>query len=191
MRKGFTLVELMVVILIILVVTVIALGTVIPALAGRTAAEASRILQAAVAGAKDTAMRTGQPAGVRLLPDPTFTGVNPSTGMLDPSLPLAYNRLIPLEAAPSYQEGMVNVVQDAVTPFQNQPAWSVGSAAYPYPGVRDTGDWTHSPRYGSSCLTGIRIGFGTSESATSCRWAAPDTPSSGQWPTGNCSATPS
>jgi prepilin-type N-terminal cleavage/methylation domain-containing protein len=112
-RSGFTLVELLVVILIILLVSAITLPVVIPALAHREVSEAARILQAALAGARDAAMRSGAPSGIRLLPDPAFplayiNTPGPNFGMIDSTKPLAVSRIIPIEAAPDYSEGALN-----------------------------------------------------------------------------------
>jgi prepilin-type N-terminal cleavage/methylation domain-containing protein len=120
MRRGFTLIELLVVILIILIVSAVALPTVLPALAHRQVSEGARILQGAIAGARDSALRDNAPAGIRLLPDPAFNGLgqpfladgvtpNPQAGILDPKVPLAYNRIIPIEPAPQYSEGLVTI----------------------------------------------------------------------------------
>ena len=70
--RGFTLIELLVVILIILLVSAVALPTVIPAITHRQVSEAARILQADLVGARDAAINTVRPAGIRLLPDPVF-----------------------------------------------------------------------------------------------------------------------
>jgi hypothetical protein len=124
----------LVVILIILLVSAAALPVVIPAVSHRQVSEAARILQGALVGAHDTAIHNGAPAGIRLLPDPSFNGINPSTGLLDPTLPLAANRIIPIEPAPDYSEGMVSIIQDlpGFTPFAN------GQTYYPYPAVTNT-----------------------------------------------------
>src|SRR6266545_3839349 len=98
-QRGFTLVELLVVILIILLVSAVTLPTVIPAITHRQVSEAARILQGALAGARDTAINNNAPAGIRLLVDPVFNGINPSTGLLDASRFLACNRFIPIQLA--------------------------------------------------------------------------------------------
>src|SRR5271157_4124000 len=54
---GFTLIELLVVMLIILLVSAVVLRTVIPAISHRQVSEAARILQGALAGARDTAIK--------------------------------------------------------------------------------------------------------------------------------------
>ncbi len=64
--RGFTLVELLVVIVIILLVSVVALPTVLPAIQHRQVSEAARILQGALVGARDKAIHDNQPCGNRL-----------------------------------------------------------------------------------------------------------------------------
>ncbi len=106
--SGFTLVELIVVILIILIVSVVALPTIQSGLSARQSREAARILQGALVGARDSAIHNNAPSGIRLLPSSTFNGISSSTGLLDPTLPLAVDRIIPIEPAPDYFEGLVN-----------------------------------------------------------------------------------
>jgi type II secretory pathway pseudopilin PulG len=132
------LVELLIVILIVLLVSAIALPTILPAIGHRQVSEAARIVQAALAGARDSAIHSGNPAGVRLLIDPVINGINPTTGLLDPTQPLAANRIIPLEPAPDYTEGMVSIINDPPLappyPFSSQPPWpGPGGGVYPYP----------------------------------------------------------
>ena len=120
-QSGFTLIELLVVILIVLIVSAVALPTILPALSHRQVSEGARILQAALAGARDAAIRDNAPSGIRLLPDPTFSGIgpqflangttkNPYWNILDPMQPLAYNRVMPIAIPPEYQEGNASVV---------------------------------------------------------------------------------
>ena len=107
---GFTLIELLVVILIILLVSAVALPVVLPALSHRQVSEAARMLQGALVGARDSALHNGTPSGIRLLPDPAFPLVyRCDTGQIDPTQPLAANRIIPIEAAPEYSEGMLSL----------------------------------------------------------------------------------
>jgi prepilin-type N-terminal cleavage/methylation domain-containing protein len=108
-RGGFTLIELLVVIAIILLVSAVALPTVLPALSHRQVGEAARTLQAVLAGARDAAIRDNNPSGLRLLPDPAFSGLN-AAGHLDGTLPLAYNRIVPIGPAPEYSEGFAQVL---------------------------------------------------------------------------------
>ena len=115
-RRGFTLIELLVVILIILLVSAVVLPTVLPAISHRQVSEAARILQGALAGARDTAINNNAPAGIRLLPDPVLNGqsLNAPGGTagvstLDPTRILASNRYVPIQLAPDYSEGLVNV----------------------------------------------------------------------------------
>jgi len=96
---GFTLIELLVVILIILIVSAATLPVVLPALNHRQVSEAARILQAALAGAHDTAIRANAPRGIRLVPDYAFGGQGAGA--------LAASQIIPIEPAPDYFEGRV------------------------------------------------------------------------------------
>jgi len=107
-RPGLTLVELLVVITIILVISAIALPSILSALSHRQVSEAARILQSALVGARDAAIHNNAAAGIRLLPDPAFPLVYLPSGQLDPTQPLAANRIIPIEWAPEYTEGLVN-----------------------------------------------------------------------------------
>ena len=102
--RGFTLIELLVVIFIILLISVVALPTVLPALNHRQVSEAARILQGALVGARDKAIHDNQPCGIRLMPDPAFP-LQWVNGQVNPYSILAYNRAIPLESAPEYSEG--------------------------------------------------------------------------------------
>jgi prepilin-type N-terminal cleavage/methylation domain-containing protein len=106
-RRGFTLIELLVVITIVLLVSAVTLPTILPALSHRQVSEAARMLQAALAGARDAAIRDNAPSGIRLLPDPVFSGLN-AGGVLNNTIPLAYNRVIPIAIPPQYQEGQVS-----------------------------------------------------------------------------------
>ena len=108
---GFTLIELLVVMLIILLVSAVVLPTVIPAISHRQVSEAARILQGALAGARDTAINNNAPAGIRLLPDPVFNGINPQhCPPWTPREILASNRYIPIQLAPDYSEGKASVI---------------------------------------------------------------------------------
>ncbi|HKM52652.1 MAG TPA: prepilin-type N-terminal cleavage/methylation domain-containing protein [Isosphaeraceae bacterium] len=132
-RRGFTLIELLVVILIILLVSAVVLPTLIPAISHRQASEAARILQGALVGARDSAINTNAPAGIRLLPDPVFNGINPNTATLDPTRVLAANRYIPIQLAPDYSEGKASVILPSgpATPLPTTP---FGQPTLPYGG---------------------------------------------------------
>src|SRR5512135_390399 len=70
---GFTLIELLVVVVIVILVSAVTLPTVLPALSHREVSESARILQAALVGARDAAIRANGPRGIRLMPDPALT----------------------------------------------------------------------------------------------------------------------
>ncbi len=126
---GFTLIELLIVIAMILIVSVLTLPSVVSALSHRQVSESARLLQAVLAGARDAAIRTNAPSGIRLLPDPVFNGINPSTGRLDSGVILAANRIIPIEPAPAYNEGMVTI--GAVPFYLSLPYPGDGGGNYP------------------------------------------------------------
>lgn len=120
MRRGFTLIELMVVITIILLVSVVALPVVVPAIEGRQVREAARLLQGQLAGCRDRAIHDGRPSGIRLIPDPAWPLVRLASGQLDPTAPIAYSRILPIGPAPEYIEGRATI-QPAGRP-SNYPA---------------------------------------------------------------------
>jgi prepilin-type N-terminal cleavage/methylation domain-containing protein len=145
--RGFTLVELLVVMLIVLLVSAVALPTVIPAISHRQVSEAARLLQASLVGARDAAIHANAPRGIRLLPDPAFFTVttatdsngNPlpptlarlSNGQVDPSVILAANRIVPIESAPDYSEGKL----DFFDPSGSTHVWTTPNGwPPPYPG---------------------------------------------------------
>lgn len=153
MRRGFTLVELLIVITIILIISVLALPVVIPAVQHRQVSEAARFVQSALAGARDDALRTGAPSGIRLLPDPAFPLVYLPNGQIDPTQPLAANRIVPIAAAPEYTEGMASVV----IPNSLDGTTNAYSLAMPYPLANGGGfyPWgAHSVLFGNTTTTG-------------------------------------
>jgi prepilin-type N-terminal cleavage/methylation domain-containing protein len=133
--RGFTLIELLVVITIILIVSAVTLPTVLPALSHRQVSEGARILQAALAGARDAAIRDNSASGIRLLPDPTFpvqyTTVSlPSGGtqvQVDATQPLVYNRIIPISPAPNYTTGVVSVQEPSSAQYTTAPNLPAGA----------------------------------------------------------------
>lgn len=103
--RGFTLIELLVVLFIVGLLSAATLPVLISTLNQRQVQDASRVVQQALINARFAAMSTGKPAGIRLLADPVYTGPDQS----DPFRPLAYNRIIQLEAADDYSDGQLRV----------------------------------------------------------------------------------
>lgn len=107
-RGGFTLVELAVVLAIIAIVTVAAAQAVPWALEAYRLDGAARLVQGqAVATAARAELRGA--AGLRFLADPAYPIRRLADGSIDPTAPLAYDRVVPLEAAPGYTTGLVAV----------------------------------------------------------------------------------
>ncbi len=134
LRRGFTLIELLVVIAIIGIVS--AIGLTVVSHGSTATAAAARSLQAALVGARDAAIATGRPHGIRLLLDPAFPISRLSDGSIDPSKPLCANRIIPIEVAPDYSEGLVvgwgANYESYRRGFPGKLPWS-SSEVYPYP----------------------------------------------------------
>ncbi len=128
MRRAFTLIEFLVVLTIILLVSLLALPTILPAIRHRQVSEGARIVQGALAGARDAAIRDNRTAGIRLLPDPNFSGIDPTTGKVSPYQALAYNRIIPIEPAPNYSDGLIQR-------WSGSLPLAVGGLPYPGPGT--------------------------------------------------------
>ncbi|HWE38026.1 MAG TPA: type II secretion system protein [Isosphaeraceae bacterium] len=112
--RGFTLIEMLVVIAIIVLVTAATLPIILPLLDEQEVNQAARMLQAEIYKVRDAAIRGNAPAGVRLLPDQAFQDSanasaisgNPSSG--DSGI-LAASRLIDIQPAPDYAEGMIHI----------------------------------------------------------------------------------
>ncbi|HUY90002.1 MAG TPA: prepilin-type N-terminal cleavage/methylation domain-containing protein [Pirellulales bacterium] len=68
-RRGVTLVELLVVILVMLMITAVTLPAMRPALEGRKIREAARMVEVFLSGARNRAMQTGHAFGVLIKPD--------------------------------------------------------------------------------------------------------------------------
>jgi prepilin-type N-terminal cleavage/methylation domain-containing protein len=129
LNQAYTLIEVLTVITIILIVSVLTLPSIVPAYSHRRVSESARLLQAGLAGARDAAIRNNAPSGIRLLPDPVLNGINPSTGRLDSSVILAANRIIPIDPAPAYKEGLVTI--GAVPTNLSLPYPGDGGGNYP------------------------------------------------------------
>ena len=101
--RGFTLVELLVVIAIIALISAVALPTVLPALNERRVSESARILQAILVRHPRRRHPSQRPQGH---PAPARPGLQRTEW----TNPLASNRIIPIESAPDYTEGLVDIV---------------------------------------------------------------------------------
>ena len=106
-RSGFTLVELLVVIVIILLVSAVTLPTVLPALQHQQVSEAARILQAELQRCRDLASRIQRPPGIRFLVDKPLANSGRNVWLIARSSP---SRL-----SPDYSEGLVSPVSAAVS----------------------------------------------------------------------------
>jgi prepilin-type N-terminal cleavage/methylation domain-containing protein len=129
-RGGFTLIELLIVIAIIALVSAVALPVVLPALSHRQVSESGRIVQAALAGARDRALQTGQPSGYRLIPDPAWPVLYTAAGQIDGTQVLAYNRFIPIEPAPEYTTGRLTVLASTPSGLTTNPVLTVEEAVF-------------------------------------------------------------
>ena len=102
---------------------------------------------------RDSALHSGTPSGIRLLPDPAFPLVYLPNGQIDPTQPLAANRIIPIESAPEYSEGQVSIViPNALSTTTNAYSLSI-----PYPQLNGGGYYPsggYSARLGSTATTG-------------------------------------
>src|SRR4051812_25449024 len=94
--RGFTLIELLVVVVIVILVSAVTLPAVISGLQNRQVNEGARVLQAALAGARDAAILANAPRGIRLLPDAVLNDtITTGTGRI-----LTSSRLVQIEPAP-------------------------------------------------------------------------------------------
>lgn len=144
-RCGFTLVEILVVVIIVMLVSAVVIPQVIGALNGRQVSEAARILQAALAGARDAAIRANAPRGIRLLPDPILTTLSfkdaaaqtiaTGTTVFPGQNTLAYNRLQSIELAGDYTSGAITI-GPMLPPGMAMPGFPTpyvkGGGTYPY-----------------------------------------------------------
>ncbi|MEW4568751.1 type II secretion system protein [Tautonia sp. JC769] len=107
-RSGVTLTELLVVISIILILSAATLPTAYVTFAERAVSEGASIVQANLTMTRDRAAGTGQPQGVRFLPDPDLTDL--ASGVV------VSNRMVTLTTPPNYSEGLVVPVVEIFRP---------------------------------------------------------------------------
>ena len=132
--KGFTLIELMVVITIILAVSVLLLPGVVTAIGERRLDASAQALQGAIVAARDGAKLDGAPRGIRLMPDPA----NPAT----------FNRVVPLVTGPRYSEGLVSLPATGYVP--PLPCLTIVQADYLHPTA-----WGWNVRVGDRLQIGL------------------------------------
>ncbi|RUL82039.1 pilus assembly FimT family protein [Tautonia sociabilis] len=106
--SGMTLTELLVVIAIILLVSAATLPTAYVAFAEREVSEAANLVQGNFKLSRDRATGTGQPQGIRFVPDPDLTDFS--------SRVVASNRMLTLTTPPNYSEGLVIPIVEIWTP---------------------------------------------------------------------------
>lgn len=102
-RKGFTLTELLVVLVIVMMIAAVTLPVVATTWRSQRIDAAAQVIQGELTAAIARA-RKGQTAGIRLMPDETITN-RLANGMVDPDGILAWDRIVPLEQPPGYREG--------------------------------------------------------------------------------------
>lgn len=105
-KAGFTLTELLVVIAILALITVATIPVALNLFGDQEISTAASTVQAAFSLTRDSAVRSGRPVGLRLVPDPNFS--NPNDRM-------ASNRLLALESPSDYSEGYVIPVIEEFT----------------------------------------------------------------------------
>ena len=121
-RQGFTLVELLVVLFIILLISAAALPAVFPAIKDRQVASAAQIVYGEIVAARDRAIRENRPQGFRIYPDP-YDATRPNI--------LTASRLVAIGPGPDYSDGRV-LPYFTLTPLPVPPA-TPKYLAYPPP----------------------------------------------------------
>lgn len=113
LRGGFTLVELMVVLLVMMLITAITIPAVAPALSGRRIREAARMVNVFFSGARNRAIQTSRPYGVM---------VERQAGLPGASITLSYAE-VPLPYAGDFENSTVRL--STISSF-GQPVAQIG-----------------------------------------------------------------
>ena len=131
-RRGFTLIEIMVVIIIISLVAVATLPVVVPSMQQSQISAAARELQAELSARRDEAVRTNTPRGIRFIPenfDPLEYNGKPFYGKR-----LISRKYIAIEQGPDYAEGLVRRYFDSsLSPPQLPGPVIIGRNYFPPP----------------------------------------------------------
>lgn len=106
--RGFTLVELLVVLVIVALVAAVTLPVVATTWKSRRVDAAAQLIQGELTAAVARAQRDGV-AGIRLKADEAFAVVRRADGSVDPAAPLAYSRVVPLTAPAAIRDGRVSI----------------------------------------------------------------------------------
>ncbi len=156
-KRGFTLVELLVVLVIILLVSVLAIRSAVMGSAEYAVTSSAGLVQAALVQARDRAAQSGAPSGIRFLPDPSFPM---QFGGYSSLKALAANRWIFLETPGDYTAGKASVY-----PAMSYPATITGGL--PCLVVEESagewqqqsgGQWVFVPNEPTSWYWTIRVG---------------------------------
>ena len=111
-RYGYTLIEVLVVITIILILAGLTLATVNFGIEGDRLAGGARQVQGMSEGARDRAIYAGRPRGVRFIRDALSDGVVTNGPGYDPSNPAVVTSLVYTGAPEPYSNGKVYLTQD-------------------------------------------------------------------------------
>lgn len=102
-RPGFTLIEMLIVIAIVLLISSVMIPVALSALGEQEISGAASTVQAAFSLTRDQATREGRPVGLRLVPDPLIN--DQTTGRI------AANRILVLQVPPNHSDGQAEKIK--------------------------------------------------------------------------------